>query len=203
MVLSSEFMQKKRRNFDYKKVLSKFCVWLHQMQKTRSTMLFLIFADRVPSNMNLQPSVWRAQALLLYVVFPFWWHSFLWIYFARGWQNRGEKIKQWWLRIRCNFSSGARVCVCQMHRNHFYQCGARELRHNRKTRHYLHRRLNIYSLHIFVVCNRWNENSPPVHWTPPFAPSICSNGKTHRDVLFFLCSLRPSSMNMLILIVMQ
>lgn len=51
----------------------------------------LIFADREMSNMNLQ-QVFQELSILtpLCVCITFWCHSFLWIYFASGWQNRGE-----------------------------------------------------------------------------------------------------------------
>lgn len=85
-------------------------------------------------------SVWRAPALIEYMLcfIPFRCRSFLWIYFASGWQNRGEKIKQWWLRMFGVISVGCLSACAKCTETTFISVERVSWGHNRKNRNYSH-----------------------------------------------------------------
>lgn len=142
-----------------KKILSKFCVWLHQIilaqERTRTMSMSLISMSLISAT-KLINSASTAECICskclkcththrLSLCFTFRFHSFLWIYFCEVNDKIEGRIKQWWLRIRCNFGC---VYVSNVLKPLFIS-EERVETHNRINRNYLHR--NSASQNLYLV----------------------------------------------------
>lgn len=135
-------MWKKEEILTGKNFLSKFCVWFHQTtiekcKKNRKKNYNVILLSLLIEQRVFAASVWRAKHILAHLLYVLRSIHFCGFILQEDDKIEG-RIKQWWLRIRCNFSCVMCVRVSNAPKPLLSQFGARELRHNRKNRNYLH-----------------------------------------------------------------